>query len=212
MHHATIALANAKRHSRFAAFVCPTAPTVQGQCTRNNCSSKSKTPFKIRGICRPSCAAGAGPMHRATIALANAKRHSKFAAFVCPTAPTVQDQCTTQRSLEQMRNAIQDSRHLSAQLHRRCRANAPRNNCFSKCKTQFKIRGICLPNCTDGAGPMHHATIALANAKRHSKFAAFVCPNCTDGARANAPRNDSFSRCETQFKICGICLPTQRSL
>jgi hypothetical protein len=75
-----------------------------------------------------------------------------------------------------MQNAIQDSRHLFAQLHRWCRANAPRNNRFSKSKTPFKIRGIYLPNCTDGAGPMHHAMIAVANAKRHSGFTAFVCP------------------------------------
>jgi hypothetical protein len=53
-------------------------------------------PFNIRGICPPNCTDGAGPMHHATIALANAKRHSTFAAFVRPTAPMVQGRFTTQ--------------------------------------------------------------------------------------------------------------------
>ena len=61
MHHAAVVLANARRHSTFAAFARPTAPLLPD---------------------------GAGPM--ATIVLANAERHSTFAVFFRPTAPTVQ--------------------------------------------------------------------------------------------------------------------------
>jgi hypothetical protein len=47
----------------------------------------------------PNCTDGAGPMHKATIALANAEHHSTFAAFVRPTALTVQGRCSTQQLL-----------------------------------------------------------------------------------------------------------------
>jgi hypothetical protein len=56
-------------------------------------------PFNIRGICPPNCTDDASPIYQATIALANAERHSTFAAFFRPTALTVQGRCTMQRSL-----------------------------------------------------------------------------------------------------------------
>jgi hypothetical protein len=129
---------------------------------RNNRFSKCEMPFRIRGICLPNCTNGAGPMHHATIALANAKRHSRFAAFVCPTAPTVQGQCTTQRSLQQMRNAIQNSRLLSAELHQPLSVY-----CFRQLRVPVEVQGFsqlvkkkstfsekyCLPECKHSASP-----------------------------------------------------------